>query len=98
MLSLRTIMVLLVTGVIVGALTGISGSSGVAMVVPVLSMMGLSFQDSIGTGLLVDVITTPVVLYVYLKHRNVSMKNGISMDLGVALGPHIRLHARVLPL
>jgi len=86
MLPLYTIVVLLIAGVAVGALTGITGSSGVVVVVPVLSTIGLSFQDSVGSSLLVDVITTSVVIYVYLKHGNASVKNGISMGLGALLG------------
>ncbi|MFP3220734.1 MAG: TSUP family transporter, partial [Candidatus Marsarchaeota archaeon] len=86
MLPLYTIVVLLIAGLAVGALTGITGSSGVVVVVPVLSTIGLSFQDSVGSSLLVDVITTSVVIYVYLKHGNASVKNGISMGLGALLG------------
>ena len=89
MLPLYMIVALLITGVAVGALTGITGSSGVVVVVPVLSIIGLSFQDSVGSSLLVDVITTSVVIYVYLKHGNASVKNGISMGLGALLGAQI---------
>jgi len=82
MLPLCTTVVLLMAGAAVGALTGITGSSGVV----VLSAIGPSFQGSVGSSLLVDVITTSVVIYVYLKHGNASVKNGISMGLGALLG------------
>jgi len=86
MLPLCTTVVLLMAGATVGALRGITGSSGVVVVVPVLSVIGLSFQGSVGSSLLVGVITTSVVICVYLKHGNASVKNGISMGLGALLG------------
>jgi hypothetical protein len=47
--------IMLIIGIAVGALTGITGSSGVLVVVPVLSYMGINFKTSVGTSLLVDV-------------------------------------------
>jgi uncharacterized membrane protein YfcA len=77
---------LVLIGVAVGALTGITGSSGVLIVVPALSYLGLSFKDSIGSSLLVDVITTTSVIYVYFTHRNVDVKKAVLIGLGAVLG------------
>lgn len=54
--------ILILIGIAVGILTGVTGSSGVLIVVPALSLLGLSFQESVGSSLLVDVITTISVL------------------------------------
>jgi len=59
---------LILIGISVGILTGITGSSGVLIVVPALSYLGLSYYDSIGSSLLVDVITTLSVIFVYFKN------------------------------
>lgn len=83
------IIVLLVVGIAVGALTGMTGSSGVLVVVPALSLMGLSFQESVGSSLLVDVITTSVVIYVYLRHKSIYVKSAISMGLGAVIGAQL---------
>ncbi len=50
-------------GMSVGALTGITGASGVVLVVPLLTLLGLNFQEAVGSSLLVDVITTTIVIY-----------------------------------
>ncbi len=84
-----SIILLLIIGIAVGALTGITGSSGVLVVVPALSILGLSFQDSVGSSLIVDVITTSTVIYVYLRHENVSVKNAVSMGFGALIGAQI---------
>lgn len=82
-------MILIIVGIAVGALTGMTGSSGVLVVVPALSLLGLSFQQSVGSSLLVDVITTAAVIYVYLRHGTVMIKNATYMGLGAVLGAQV---------
>ncbi|MGC8609244.1 MAG: sulfite exporter TauE/SafE family protein, partial [Thermoplasmata archaeon] len=43
----------------------------------------------VGSSLLVDVITTSAVIYVYLKNKNVAVKNSITMGLGALVGAQI---------
>ena len=81
--------ILLIIGIAVGALTGITGSSGVLVVVPVLSYMGIDFKTSIGTSLLVDVITTTIVIYVYLKKKTLDMGIGLVLGTGAIAGAQI---------
>ena len=83
------ILILIIVGVAVGALTGMTGSSGVLVVVPALSLMGFTFQRSVGASLLVDVITTSIVIYVYLRKRSVYVRSGIFMGLGAIIGAQI---------
>lgn len=80
---------LLLIGVAVGALTGITGSSGVLIVVPALSYLGLSFKSSVGSSLLVDVITTTAVIYVYLRHGNVDVRKALTIGLGAVAGAQV---------
>jgi len=86
---LLPILILLVIGIAVGVLTGMTGSSGVLIVVPALSLMGLSFQESVGTSLLVDVITTSAVIFVYIKKGSTSVTKAVSMGLGAVIGAQI---------
>lgn len=81
--------ILLLIGIAVGALTGITGASGVLIVVPALSYLGLSYYDSIGASLLVDVITTTSVIFVYFKHNNVDYKISLLLGLGAIIGAQI---------
>ena len=76
-------------GIAVGALTGITGSSGVLIVVPALSLMGLGFKTAVGSSLLVDVITTIIVIYVYFKDKTLDFYTGIFMGLGAVIGAQI---------
>ncbi|EZQ10552.1 transporter [Candidatus Acidianus copahuensis] len=81
--------IFIIIGIAVGALTGITGSSGVLIVVPALSYLGLSFVDSIGSSLLVDVITTLSVIFVYFRHGNVDIKTSLILGLGAVIGAQI---------
>ncbi len=83
------VLILISVGVAVGALTGMTGSSGVLVVVPALSLMGFTFQRSVGASLLVDVITTSIVIYVYLRKHSVYVRSGVAMGLGAIIGAQI---------
>jgi len=83
------IYILVLIGIAVGALTGITGSSGVLIVVPALSYLGLSYYDAIGSSLLVDVITTTSVIFVYFRHGNVDYKISLLLGLGAIVGAQI---------
>ncbi len=76
-------------GIITGILTGITGSSGVVIVVPALSFLGHTFQQAVGTSLLVDVITTVSVTYAYLARKNVRIALGLSLGAGAIIGAQI---------
>jgi len=77
-------------GIIVGALTGVLGSSGVVAVVPALIIINSELpQDAIGTSLLIDVITSIIVTYVYFKRGRVNIKKGIPMILGAIIGSQL---------
>ncbi|MCL5783685.1 MAG: sulfite exporter TauE/SafE family protein [Candidatus Thermoplasmatota archaeon] len=83
------ILVLIIIGMSVGALTGITGASGVVVVVPILTILGLSFQEAVGSSLLVDVITTAIVIYTYMKKKSASVTIALMMGLGAVLGAQI---------
>ncbi len=83
------ILIYALIGIITGILTGITGSSGVVIVVPALSFMGHTFQQSVGTSLLVDVITTISVTYAYFRKGNVAIPLGLSLGTGAIIGAQI---------
>ncbi len=83
------IILLLIIGVIVGALTGITGASAVLIVVPALSLLGLTFKESVGSSLLVDIITTVPVTIIYLKHKNLDVKLSLLLGTGAIIGAQI---------
>ena len=77
----------IILGIIVGSLTGVLGSSGVVAVVPALIIINSELpQDAIGTSLLIDVITSIMVTFVYFRYGRVNMKKGLPMVVGAIIG------------
>jgi uncharacterized membrane protein YfcA len=81
--------ILILIGIAVGILTGVTGSSGVLIVVPALSLLGLSFQESVGSSLLVDVITTISVIIAYMKNKNVDVRLALLLGVGAVIGAQV---------
>ncbi len=79
-------LIMALVGLVVGAVTGITGGSGVIIVVPFLLYTGLDFPSSVGSSLLVDLITSSVVAYQYFKHGNVNWKIALAMGAGAVFG------------
>ncbi len=76
-------------GILAGALTGLTGSSGVTVVVPLLNLaLDLSIRESIGTSLLVDVIASAGALLIYRGYGNVD-SSGLWIALGSVMGAQI---------
>ncbi|MHB8358435.1 MAG: sulfite exporter TauE/SafE family protein [Thermoplasmataceae archaeon] len=82
-------------GIITGILTGITGSSGVIVVVPAMTFLGHSFHIAVGTSLLVDVITTASVVYVYTKGKRIDWRIGLILGGGALLGAQIGSHVAI---
>ncbi|WP_245544564.1 sulfite exporter TauE/SafE family protein [Metallosphaera yellowstonensis] len=95
-------LLLILLGLAVGALTGITGSSGVLVVVPVLTFLGYSFQEAVGVSLAIDVITTTSVVYAYLRYGDVKLRvaglMGVGAVLGAQLGVRLALYLNPTPL
>jgi len=83
------IYLLVIIGIAVGALTGITGASGVLVVVPTLLYLGLNFKEAIGSSLLVDIITTTTVTYSVEIVSSLDVKISLIMGLGAAIGAQI---------
>ena len=82
-------------GIITGILTGITGSSGVIVVVPAMSFLGHTFHIAVGTSLLVDVITTASVVYVYTRGRKIDWRIGLILGVGALMGAQIGSHVAI---
>ncbi|MCL4341599.1 MAG: sulfite exporter TauE/SafE family protein [Candidatus Thermoplasmatota archaeon] len=82
-------------GIITGILTGITGSSGVIVVVPSMTFLGHSFHIAVGTSLMVDVITTASVVYVYTRGKKIDWKIGLILGGGALVGAQIGSHVAI---
>lgn len=77
-------------GLLTGSVVGLTGASGVVVVVPLLSLlMGFSVHEAIGTSLFVDVITPLIVAWSYYKSGNVNLKSGLWLAGGSIIGAQI---------
>ena len=77
-------------GLLTGSVVGLTGASGVVVVVPLLTVLsGFSMHTAIGTSLFVDVITPLFVAWSYYKNGNVNIKSGLWLALGAIIGAQI---------
>ena len=87
MISIASIITMLLIGLITGISTGLTGASGVAIVVPLLTLfLGFSIHAAIGTSLIVDVVASLAVVYTYSRHGNIEIRSGIWVLLGSVTG------------
>ncbi len=77
-------------GLATGLVVGITGASGVLLVVPLLTiLMGTAMHTAVGTSLFVDVITPLFVAYSYYRRGNVNMKAALWLAVGAILGAQV---------
>lgn len=82
-----SIEIMVAIGLITGVVVGLTGASGVVVVVPLLSMfLGFSMHTAVGTSLFVDVITPLFVAGSYYRRGNVNLKSGMWLAGGAILG------------
>lgn len=90
MTSITPIITMLLIGLITGISTGLTGASGVAIVVPLLTLfLSFSIHSAIGTSLIVDVVASLAVVYTYYRHGNIEIRSGIWVLLGSVVGAQI---------
>jgi len=81
---------LIAIGLITGSVVGLTGASGVVVVVPLLSVgLGFSVHSAIGTSLFVDVITPLFVAWSYYQNGNVNLKTGLWLAVGSVTGAQL---------
>ena len=74
-------------GLITGVVVGLTGASGVVVVVPLLTMiLGFSMHTAVGTSLFVDMITPLFVAWSYYRRGNVNLRSGLWLAVGAVLG------------
>lgn len=74
-------------GLATGLIVGITGASGVLLVVPALTiLLGYPMHTAVGTSLFVDIITPLVVAITYYRHGNVNLKTAFWLACGAILG------------
>ena len=69
------IFLLLLVGCFSGMVTGLTGASGVMVVVPLITILfKFPIHEAIGTSLVVDVLTSMLISVTYFKNDNIALK------------------------
>lgn len=81
---------LIILGIFIGGVTGITGASGVLLMVPIFSTFyDIPLPVILGTSLLVDVIVSTSVSFAYSRAKNVDIKGILWILVGTLLGAQI---------
>jgi uncharacterized membrane protein YfcA len=89
-MSLSQVIIIIIIGIFTGILTGLTGASGVMVVVPFLNvLLHYSIHQSIGISLVVNVISALAISIVYLRHGNVNLKAGLWIAAGTIIGAQV---------
>jgi len=85
-----TIVFMLLIGLLTGISTGLTGASGVSIVVPLLTLfLGFTVHAAIGTSLVVDVVASLAVMVTYYRHGNIEIRSGVWVLIGSVAGAQI---------
>jgi len=76
-------------GLFTGVVVGLTGASGVVLVVPFLTLMGFSMHTAVGTSLFVNMITPLFVAWSYYRHGNVNLRSTLWLAIGTVLGAQV---------
>lgn len=80
----------IILGLFIGLVTGITGASGVLILVPILStFFNLPLPVILGTSLLVDVVASIPVSYTYFRAKNLDVKGTAWIITGALIGAQI---------
>jgi uncharacterized membrane protein YfcA len=73
-----------------GLVVGITGASGVLLVVPLLTIiLNVDMHTAVGTSLFVDVITSLIVSISYFRHGNINLRAALWLAIGAILGAQV---------
>ncbi|MFH1608888.1 MAG: sulfite exporter TauE/SafE family protein [Patescibacteria group bacterium] len=85
-----SVFLLIALGLFVGAITGITGASGVLIMVPIFStFFDFPLAIVLGTSLLVDVIASASVSYAYARAKNLDIRGTVWILVGALMGAQI---------
>jgi uncharacterized membrane protein YfcA len=77
-------------GIIVGGITGITGASGVLVLIPIFTtFFDIPLPVVLGTSLLVDVIASASVSYSYYQAKHIDIRKSLWIITGALLGAQI---------
>lgn len=80
----------IIIGIIVGGITGLTGASGVLVLIPIFTtFFNIPLPVVLGTSLLVDVIASASVSFSYYRAKNINIKAILWIVVGALIGAQI---------
>jgi uncharacterized membrane protein YfcA len=81
---------LIIMGIFSGIVSGMTGASGVMVMIPLLTtFFGFPILSAIGTSLMADVISSGPIAYTYHRSKNLDWKTGCILGAGALLGAQV---------
>lgn len=81
---------LIIIGIFTGIITGLTGASGVVIVVPLVNLLlGFTIHEAIGTSLIVDTIAPLAISATYYKYGNIDIRSSIWIAVGSITGAQV---------
>lgn len=81
---------LILIGVFTGIITGLTGASGVVIVVPLVNLLlNFTIHEAIGTSLIVDTIAPLAISATYYEYGNIDIRSSIWIAVGSITGAQI---------
>lgn len=85
-----SVLIFILLGLFVGVVTGITGASGVLIMVPIFStFFNVPLPVVLGTSLLVDVIASASVSFAYARAKNLDVRGTVWILVGALFGAQI---------
>lgn len=82
--------ILIVMGIFSGVVSGMSGASGVMVMIPLLTtFFGFPVVIAVGTSLLADVVSSIPIAYTYYHHKKLAIHTGLLLGLGAVVGAQV---------
>lgn len=81
---------LLAIGTLTGIITGLTGASGVVIVVPVLTLLlDYSIAEAVAASLIVDIVAAAAIAFGYARHKRVAYVRGTWLAAGGVVGAQL---------
>ncbi|TFG00321.1 MAG: sulfite exporter TauE/SafE family protein [Promethearchaeota archaeon] len=87
---LLDVILMITFGITAGISTGLTGASGVLIIVPLIDIfLGYSMHMCIGISLIVDVLAPLAIALIYSRYGNIDLKSGGWLAIGSIMGAQV---------
>lgn len=89
-MPLLNLIIMIIFGITAGVSTGLTGASGVLIIVPLIDIfLDYSIHMCIGISLIVDVVAPLAIAMIYSKYGNIDLRSGGWLAFGSIIGAQV---------